>query len=201
MASGILGKANIPNAATTVVYTAPNTASLISVVNISIVNLDQNNSTNIILQVGNGNTIIESNTLLGPSEGIARACGVLGPNESIAVTSSSTSVAVVINGVEKIGYTGGTLSANTLNSGANQTYTAPDSTQCDYVIVDYNVVSITGNVADYTITIDNIAIESNSKLQSNTGVFRALGPISPSSVINVICNSGPIIFRISGRLY
>jgi hypothetical protein len=203
MASGVLGKANVAANTTTTIYTAPNTTGLISVVNMSIVNLSETSPTNVSVKIQPGGISIENNTTLNAKEGFARSCGVLGPGEYIEVTSSAAAVAVVVNGIEKIGFTGGTLKPGTLTQGTNQTYTAPNSSQAEYVMLDYNVVNMSGSVeSTYSVKIDGIPIEFKTSLSPNTGVFRALGPISPSSTVNIECiTGGPLIYRLSGRLY
>lgn len=200
MTNGVLGKATVVANTPTAVYTVPSSLTGISVGNISIVNTDVNNSTNIVLKI-NG-TIIESNTFLDPSTGIGRSCGVMSPGDVVEVTSTNTSVDVVVTGVETPGLTGGSLAAAALTSGQNVQYAAPDANNASYVLVDFNVVNTdTVNPCTFNVTVDGTLIESNSTLPTSTGVFRAVGPISPSSIINVICVTGTMSVRISGRIF
>lgn len=200
MAFGILGLATVPSATPAAIYTVPETLVGMAVANISIVNTDQTNATNVTVKV---NSIpIEDTTFLPPSEGIGRSCGALSPGDVIEVTSFATNVDVVINGIETIGANGGTLASGEITTGQNVTYTAPDSASCSYVLVDFNVVNEDPiNDAIFTVTIDGISIESNTKKIAKTGLFRAVGPISPLSVLAVTCVSGSIAVRISGKIF
>lgn len=199
MSSGLLGFISDLNSPTlTTVYTVPSNFGGITVSNISLFN---KGTVDDYVSVAVNGIYIEYLTHLGPNEGLNRSCGVLSPGDVLAVSNSSGStISVFMNGLEIIGYKGGTLATlDGMSTTKSLTYTISNTDNSLYTILDFNVVNKSSTQGNFTVDVNGVILETTA-LDSNTGVFRPLGPLSAGNVLTITTDND-LDVRVSGKIY